>query len=81
MPPRRRSAPPAARPAPVLGPFGLLDWTDSRHYSHEARLCRYCGSPTHLRDEKGAPADKVCAERVYAEVLQVAVTHAQQGRL
>lgn len=79
MPPRRRSAAPAAaaRPAPLLGPGGLLDWTDPRHHSREARPCRHCGSPTHMRDETGKPSDKVCAERVYAEILRVVATHRQ----
>ncbi|WNI20326.1 hypothetical protein [Actinacidiphila sp. ITFR-21] len=66
----------------MLGPGGLLDWRDARHHSAEARPCRYCGSSTHMRDETGKPADKVCAERVYAEILQVAAAaHIQQGTL
>lgn len=81
MPPRRLSVPAPVRPTPLLGPGGLLDWRDSRHYSPEARPCRYCGNETHMRDETGKPADKVCAERVYAEVFQVVKTHAQQGTL
>lgn len=82
MPPRRLSVPPPARPTPVLGPGGLLDWRDPKHHSSEGRPCRYCGGPTHMRDETGKPADKVCAERVYAEILQVAVAaHTRQGTL
>ncbi|MEU1815205.1 hypothetical protein ABZ543_08400 [Streptomyces roseifaciens] len=57
MPPRRRKP-----PAPQLAPGGLLDWGASRHWSEQERPCRYCGRPTHLRDSKRAPADKVCAE-------------------
>lgn len=54
MAPRRRR-----RPDP---PAGLLDWTDSRHWSQQARPCRYCGRPTQLRDSSRKPAHKVCAE-------------------
>jgi hypothetical protein len=47
---------------PQTGPSGLLDWTDSRHWSRELKPCRYCGRPTHLRDSRGKPAEKTCAE-------------------
>lgn len=56
---------PKPRPAPGVG--GLLDWSDSSHWSHEARPCRYCGRPTHLRDSSRSPADKVCAEAALAQ--------------
>lgn len=44
----------------------LLDWRDARHWSHTARQCRYCPGLTHLRDSKGKPAHKVCAEAALA---------------
>jgi hypothetical protein len=69
-------------PRPELPPAGLLDWSASRHFATEARPCRYCGKPTHLRDSKGAPADKVCAEealtRQHAEMAQA---YRAQGQL
>lgn len=41
----------------------LLDWRDgSQHWSDQQRPCRYCSYPTHLRDSRGKPAHKVCAE-------------------
>ncbi len=48
-------------------PGTLLDWRDSSHWSWEQLPCRYCGSPTHLRDSRGKPADKVCAEQALAD--------------
>lgn len=64
---RRRRAPPEREYVPGT----LLDWTDPSHWSWNPRPCRYCGRPTHLRDSKHRPADKVCAEnalaRQYAE--------------
>lgn len=42
----------------------LLNWSNPvRHWAWEAGACRYCGHPTHLRDSKGHPAHKVCAEQ------------------
>ncbi|MFI0934667.1 hypothetical protein ACH4RG_23455 [Streptomyces sp. NPDC021019] len=75
--PRRRGVAP---PPPVTG-GALLDWTASRHFALEARPCRHCGAPTHLRDENRRPADKVCAESALAEVLAVVSTYGGQGRL
>lgn len=46
------------REVPRIG----LDWRDRRHWSGSRRPCRYCGRPTHLRDDEGKAADKVCAE-------------------
>ncbi|MDP5310452.1 hypothetical protein [Streptomyces poriferorum] len=40
----------------------VLDWRDRSHWSATNAPCRYCGAPTHLRDEAGRPADKTCAE-------------------
>ncbi|MEC3995238.1 hypothetical protein VSR01_17515 [Actinacidiphila sp. DG2A-62] len=85
MPPRRRkpapllSVPPLApSPLPVNG---CLNWTSSEHWAHDARPCRYCGHPTHLRDDKGTPADKVCAEAALADVASIVQAYATQGQL
>lgn len=46
----------------------LLNWSNPvAHWAWEPKPCRYCGSPTHLRDSKGSPAHKVCAEQALAE--------------
>lgn len=58
MPPENRRQPVLPEDVPVL----LLDWTNRSHWSEKARPCRYCGRPTHLRDDDGRPADKTCAE-------------------
>ncbi|MFJ3100311.1 hypothetical protein [Streptomyces sp. NPDC086835] len=55
--PRRR-----LQQQPDPPPGGLLDWTDSRHWSQQARPCRYCGEPTQLRDSQRKAAHKTCAE-------------------
>ncbi|MFF9894925.1 hypothetical protein [Streptomyces longispororuber] len=61
---QRRRAP----PEPEYVPGALLNWTDSSHWDYDGPLpCRYCGTPTHLRDSRGKPADKVCAEAALAE--------------
>lgn len=39
-----------------------LNWRDSSHWAAHDMPCRYCGGLTHLRDETGRPAHKVCAE-------------------
>lgn len=54
------AVPPAGEPV-------LLDWRDSRHWSHDAKPCRYCEQPTHLRDSKRKPAHKTCAEDAIAQ--------------
>ncbi|MGC4947789.1 hypothetical protein ACLQ2N_16530 [Streptomyces sp. DT224] len=60
----------------ALPPGGLLDWSAPWHWNHDARPCRYCGAPTHLRDGKGA-ADKVCAEAALAEIDGIVRAYAQ----
>lgn len=41
----------------------LLNWANpAAHWRREPKPCRYCGRNTHLRDSKGSPAHKVCAE-------------------
>ncbi|MFD3844786.1 hypothetical protein ACFWVB_02700 [Streptomyces microflavus] len=74
MPPRRRKPVVVpARPEPRVLPSGgvLLDWSGSGHWEARDLPCRYCSQPTHLRDDRGRPADKVCAELALAEVAQV----------
>jgi hypothetical protein len=54
--PRRRDTPPPR-------PGSLLDWREPKHWDGRRALpCRYCGTTTHLRDDDGQPAHKVCAE-------------------
>lgn len=61
MAPKRRR--PAREP-----PAGLLDWTAARHWDYGGpKPCRYCDGPTQLRDSKGKPSHKVCAEDALAE--------------
>ncbi|MFZ3556438.1 MULTISPECIES: hypothetical protein [unclassified Streptomyces] len=72
---RRRRAPPA------LPPGGLLDWRDSSHWSWTPKPCRYCGEPTRLRDSKGKPAHKVCAEQALAQQAAEAADAYQNGTL
>jgi hypothetical protein len=45
----------------------VLDWTDRSHWSHQQKPCRYCGGLTNLRDSKGKPAHKTCAETALAQ--------------
>lgn len=41
----------------------VLDWRHPRHYdAGMERPCRLCKMPTPLRDDRGRPAHKVCAE-------------------
>ena len=56
-----------AAPEPEYRPGTLLDWTDSRHWSYEAKPCRYCGDLTNLRDSHRHPAHKTCAEDALAQ--------------
>ncbi|WP_055585516.1 hypothetical protein [Peterkaempfera griseoplana] len=62
--PRPRSAQSASAKGP--DPPGVLDWGDGRHWSSTALPCRYCDTPTHLRDSKSKPAHKACAEQALA---------------
>ncbi|MGA5496687.1 hypothetical protein ACPCSP_20230 [Streptomyces cinereoruber] len=78
MPRARRPAP---RRTPALPPGGLLDWSAPWHWSAEARPCRYCGAPTHLRDSKRHPADKVCAEGALADIDQIVRVYSGQAEL
>jgi hypothetical protein len=64
---RRPSKPRRPKPPPT----GVLDWTHG-HWARTAQPCRYeCGGwPTQLRDGKGRPAHKVCAEQAIAQQIQ-----------
>lgn len=77
MPTPRRSAAPAPVRATALPPGGLLDWSDPSHFSHETRLCRHCGAPTHLRDDRRKPSCKVCAEAELAEIDHIVSVYSQ----
>lgn len=68
----RRPGPPAS---------GLLNWTGGGHWSEQARPCRYCGKPTHLRDSRGSPAHKVHAEEALARQQAEAAEAYGQGAL
>lgn len=60
----------------------LLDWSDRSHWSHTARQCRYCPGLTHLRDGKGKPAHKVCAEAALAQqAADLADAYHNEGHL
>lgn len=65
---RRKSTP--RRPEPPA--TGVLDWRGSDHWGYWPLPCRYkCElMPTHLRDSKGQPAHKVCAEAAIARQIQ-----------
>ncbi|MFE3378806.1 hypothetical protein [Streptomyces anulatus] len=65
MPGRRRQR---QRPDPPA--TGVLDWKDSRHWSQQARPCRYCGGVTNLRDGSRKPAHKTCAEDAIQAQIQ-----------
>ncbi|MFJ7592471.1 hypothetical protein ACIQZO_34900 [Streptomyces sp. NPDC097617] len=85
MPPRRRrEAPKLSVPklnSSSLPVNGLLDWGTSKHWDWQEQPCRYCGYPTHLRDDKGIPSDKVCAEESLADIAGIVRTHSVQGQL
>lgn len=71
------SAEPAGRDPPLL-----LDWSDRSHWSHTAKQCRYCPELTNLRDSKGKPAHKVCAEQALAQqAADAADAYQQEGHL
>lgn len=41
----------------------LLNWKDSSHWAGKDAACVHCGKATQLRDGRGRPAHKVCAEQ------------------
>jgi len=49
-------------------PIGL-DWRSSAHWNGGRMLpCRHCGRLAFLRDERGVPCHKTCAELAAAEL-------------
>lgn len=66
---------------PVLPPSGRLDWTSSKHWSRVQAKCRYCPAFTNLRDSKGKPAHKLCAEQAIAEQVAEAQAAYENERL
>jgi hypothetical protein len=76
MTPRKR---PASQ-APYQ-PGQLLDWRSPAHWSWEDLPCRYCSRDTPLRDSKGKPAHKVCAEAALARQRAEAADAYQNGHL
>ncbi|WP_371612908.1 hypothetical protein [Streptomyces clavifer] len=70
---------PKPRPTTVAG--ALLDWSDRSHWSYEAKPCRYCGRPTHLRDSSRSPADKVCAEKALTQQAADTAAAYQNGTI
>lgn len=74
---RRRRAP------PTVPEGGLLDWTHSSHWDYSGpRPCRYCGFDTQLRDSKGKPAHKTCAEEaLLIQAAEAAAAYQQNGHL
>ncbi|NUR64377.1 MAG: hypothetical protein HOQ47_01340 [Streptomyces sp.] len=73
---RRRRAPPEREYVPGT----LLDWRSSSHWSWEQLPCRYCGVDTNLRDSKGKPAHKTCAEDALAtQAAEAADAYHQNG--
>lgn len=61
-------------------PPPLLDWQDSSHWSRNAKPCRYCTRPTHLRDSKRSPAHKTCAEQALAQQAEDTAAAYENGR-
>ena len=39
-----------------------LDWRNHHHWGARVAKCRVCTKQTRLRDDKGNPAHKTCAE-------------------
>lgn len=63
-------------------PPPVLDWRDARHWSWTAKQCRYCPGLTNLRDSKGKPAHKTCAETALAQqAAEQADAYRNEGRL
>lgn len=63
----------------------LFNWRHS-HTARVAAPCIHCtdpdAMPTYLRDDKGMPAHKVCAELAYAHaVAKTAASYRRKGLL
>lgn len=59
----------------------LLDWSDRKHWARTQAPCRYCRTPTFLRDDDGLPADKVCAETALQQRAARTTAAYQNGHL
>ncbi|WP_327413199.1 hypothetical protein [Streptomyces sp. NBC_01233] len=70
---------PRRAPPPAEGQ--LLDWSDRRHWARVQAPCRYCRTPTFLRDDDNLPADKVCAEKALQQRAERATAAYQNGQL
>lgn len=66
---------------PVLPPGGVLDWSRGGHWSSTLARCRYCPGLTNMRDSKGKPAHKLCAEQAIAEQVAEAQAAYENERL
>lgn len=63
-------------------PPPVLDWRDPSHWSWTQKQCRYCPEMTNLRDSKGKPAHKTCAEQALAQqAAEQADAYHQEGHL
>lgn len=62
-------------------PGALLNWNDSKHWDYTGpKLCRYCETPTQMRDSHGSPAHKSCAEDALAtQAAEAADAYQQNG--
>jgi hypothetical protein len=76
---RRRAKP---RTLPAAGGPVVLDWSSREHWSHVQKQCRYCPGLTNLRDSKGKPAHKVCAEAaLQQQAAEAADAYNNEGHL
>jgi len=69
------------RAPPTQPSTGVLDWSDRSHWARTQAPCRYCRTPTFLRDDDGLPADKVCAEQALAERSARTAAAYQNGQI
>ncbi|MCW2498121.1 hypothetical protein [Jatrophihabitans sp.] len=54
----------------MTAPAVQLDWRNGIHWSRRRAKCRVCKRPTNLRDDKGRPSHKVCAEQLLARLAE-----------
>lgn len=41
-----------------------LDWSAPHHWNGDHPPCTHCRTPTHLLDDAGRPAHKICTEQL-----------------
>lgn len=58
-----------------------FDWHRGWHWIDLDLLCQFCHESTHLRDPKGRPAHKVCAEDAYEKRLRREAARQKKGQL